>query len=337
MYLFTGGNMLRKFLLVIICSLLIIPQSVFSAELTDFVPADAGVFIRLNLKQIFSNPEIKAKYDEFFAEAKFDYVKDIKDMGLDINNIYNLTFFMPFEMIQADKVMDSKTAFIVEGKFDTKKMIESMKKISSEINKDRPYIKYSFSEEDGIPTISYTDEKLRKAKSFLFDNAFMVLGSESGANAAKDVRMGKSPNIKTNKEFTTVLDRLNKEATFAFAVKINDEVRQSITKIEKVKALETIQFISVDFTKESDLLVKVNGYFSNSADMEAVTKIIKMFIDSGKETKAPFTACIDFIENSKIVYEGKVATVNSKITQESINEIIRLITNEKSTPEQAEE
>ena len=71
--------------------------------------------------------------------------------------------------------------------------------------------------------------------------------------------------------------------------------------------------------------------------MEAVTKIIKMFIDSGKETKAPFTACIDFIENSKIVYEGKVATVNSKITQESINEIIRLITNEKSTPEQAEE
>ena len=79
MYLFTGGNMLRKFLLVIICSLLIIPQSVFSAELTDFVPADAGVFIRLNLKQIFSNPEIKAKYDEFFAEAKFDYVKDIKD------------------------------------------------------------------------------------------------------------------------------------------------------------------------------------------------------------------------------------------------------------------
>ena len=329
--------MLKNILLVLLCSLLIIPQSVFSAELTDFVPADAGVFIRLNVKQIFSNPELKAKYDEIFADPNFDITKNIGDYGFDpANDLYNMTFFMPFETLKADKIIESQIALIVEGKFDTKKLFEAMKKVSSEISKHRPNVKYSFSEEDGIPMVSYVAETGSTAKSFLFDDSFLIFGSELGATAAKSVRMGKSPSIKTNKDFANVLNRLNKEGNLALVVKINDEARQTIAKAEKFKALETIQFVSIDFNKESDLLVKVNGYFSDPVDMEAVDKLMKVFVDTGKKTKFPFTAFVDFIDNSKFSYEGKIATIDSIITQDSINEIIRLISNDKSAPEQTE-
>ncbi len=267
----------------------------------------------------------------------FNYTKNIKDTGFDISkDINNLTLFMPFEMLKLDKITDSQMALIVEGKFDTKKLLESMKEISNEVIKNRPKVKYTFSEEDGIPTVSFTGETGKKAKSYLIDNSFLIFGSESGATAAKAVKMGKSPSIKTNKEFATVLDKLNKEANFSIVLKINDEARQAISKVEKAKALETIQFVGVDLKKETDLLVKVNGYFSDSADMESVAKIMKMFMDSGKKTKFPFTAFVDFIENSKLAHEGKIATIDSKITQNSIAEIVNIITTGKPKPKQTE-
>lgn len=307
--------MFKKFLLLVVFILFALPQT-FAADLLDFVPNDAGLVIRANIQQIVSIPEIKTKVQELINQQGNDYIEQVKATGFDpLTDINSLVLFMPLEKMQRTNMANSNIAFLVDGKFDIDKTIESIK--SKKENASNILV----STEDNFTTITFVSDK-GNSKMIFFDKNTVVVGTVIGVANAKAVKLGKIENIKNNKDFSNVITKLNQNATLALAATLPEELRQYIASNENAKPLSTIQYLSLDLTKTKDIDINVNGYFAPKTDMEAVSKLLKQFGEVLNTTKAPYGVLVDFAKNYKATTEGLTAKISSLVTQDSIDKLI---------------
>ena len=306
--------MFKKFLLVLLAVLFVVPQC-FAADLLDYVPNNASLVLRSNIKQLVSIPEIKAQIDSFMSQEN-EYSKQAKNMGFDpLKDIDNLLFFIPLDAQQKNVVGDN-IAFLFEGKFDIEKIVESINKDSNN-NEEKATI----SAEDGFRTITFVNGD-KTAKMLFFDNTIGVIGTLKGVENAKLVKLGKQPSIKKNQEFAASISKFNQNATLAIVTAIPKDASASLAANENTKAFCGIQFLNLDLTYNSNLNINISGDFAKGTDMKAVEKALNNFGDTAKANKAPYEVINDFASNYRVTIEGLNAKVSSLITKASIDKYI---------------
>ena len=317
MFYRVGGPMFKKFLLFVFLLLLAVPQS-FAAELLDLVPSNTEIVIRSNIKQITHIPEIKQKIQDIIKEQdRNEYIKSIKACGFNIlNDVDSLLLFMPIAATNPQEALKAEIAFIVSGKFNVEKIIDALKS-NNELSE-----KIVISEEDGFQTITSIDAEKGNSKILIIDPTTVVCGTEPGVNSAKLVKLGKREGIKSNKDFSTVIAKLNDKASVAVTAVLPNQVREYFASNEKSKPLSVIQYLSIDFTKNDNLDINVIGDFSASANMTEINKILTEFFDVMKKMDMPYDAFNDFAQNAKISTGGISATITTFVTQASIDKLI---------------
>ncbi len=315
--------MFKKLLLLVVFILFALPQT-FAADLLDFVPNEAGLVIRANIQQIVSIPEVKAKIDEAIGKNENEYIKQVKETGFDpYKDIHSVVMFLPLENMQKKDMANTHIALVAEGKFNVEKTIDAIKANNGLTNK------LIVAEEDGMKTITFLNEK-GNAKMVFFDESTVLVGTVIGVARAKAVRQGKAPSVKTNKDFATAIAKLNQNATLAATVALPDDARKYLEANENVKTLSTIQFLSLDLTKTTDVDINIIGEFAPKTDMAAVTKLLTQFGDAAKTTKAPYGVLVDFAKNYKVTSEGLTAKISSLVTKASLEKLVET----KGAPEQ---
>ncbi len=308
--------MFRKFFLLVLCVLFVIPQS-FAADLLTLVPNDAGLVVRANIKQLTSIPEIKKNIEDLSKQQGKEYFDQVKEMGFDpLNDIYSVVAFMCIDNIQTQNPSDINVALIANGKFEIDKILEAVKNNKTTSNSVK------IAEEDGFKTITYTDKNNSTSKMLFIDNATVVMGSESGVANVKEVKMTKKGGILTKKDFAVSIQKLNPNATLAATIALPDEARQFFGANEQTKALDTMKFLSLDLTKVADLDINLTGDFDGSAKMADVEKCLNSFKDILKANKAPNEALDELVKNIKVATHGTSAVVSSTISKASLDKFI---------------
>ena len=308
--------MFRKFFLLVLCVLFVIPQS-FAAELLTLVPNDAGLVVRANIKQLVSIPEIKKNIEDLSKQQGKEYFEQVKNMGFDpLNDIYSLVAFMSLDNIQNQDAANANVAFIANGKFDIDKILEAIKtnKVTSE--------KVKFGEEDGFKTVTYSDDKQNSSKMLFIDNETVVIGTELGVSNVKAVKLTKKGGILTRKDFSVAVTKLNANATLAATIALPDEARQFLSTNEQTKPLDTIKFLSLDLTKTTDLDINLTGDFDATTKMADVEKCLKTFSDMLKANKAPYDALNELAQNLKIAIHATSAVVSSTVSKAALDKLV---------------
>ena len=306
--------MFKKILLVFLAVLFVVPQS-FAADLLDFVPNDASLILRTNIKQLVSIPQIKSQIEGMMSQNN-EYTQQAKAMGFDVlKDVDNLLIFVPLEKIQTDNVTNSNIAFIFEGKFDVEKIVETINKDSNNAEK------VTISAEDGYRSVTFVNGPNR-AKMMFFDNTIAVMGTEKGVESAKLVKLGKQTSIKTNQSFATSIAKLNQNATLALVSSIPNDARASLATNENTKALSTIEFFNLDLTYNENLNINISGDFAKGTDMKAIEKALTGFGDTTKSSKSPYDVINDFGSNYRVTIDGLNAKVSSLITKAAIDKFI---------------
>ena len=308
--------MFRKFFLLVLCVLFVIPQS-FAADLLTLVPDDAGLVVRANLKQLTSIPEIKKNIEDLSKQQGKEYFEQVKNMGFDpLNDIYSLVAFMSIDNIQNQDPANANVAFIANGKFEIDKIIDAIKANKTTSNKVK------FTEEDGFQTIVYTDDNQSSSKMVFIDNETVVIGTELGVSNVKAVKLTRKGGILTRKDFAVAVTKLNQNATLAATVALPDEARQFLSSNEQTKAIEAIKFLSLDLTKTTDLDINITGDFDPSAKMAEVEKCLKNFSDMLKANKTPYDALNELANNMKISIHGSSAVISSTASKASLDKLV---------------
>ena len=309
--------MFKKFLLFAFCLLLVVSQS-FAAELLDLVPSNSDLIIRSNIKQITHIPEIKQKLLDIINEQdKTEYGKQIRASGFNIlTDVDSLLLFMHLGSANAQNPLKTDIAFIVSGKFNIDKITDYLK------NNNELKDKLVIAEEDGYQAITHIDEEKGNTKFLIVDTNTVVCGTEIGVNNAKLVNLGKMTGIKTNKDFSSVISKLNEKASLAVAAILPDQARQFLASKEQSKSLSNIQYLSLDFTKNTNLDINIIGDFGASSNMEEINKAISAFLETAKSMEMPYAAFEDFLKNAKISTNGLSAVVTTFVTQASIDKLI---------------
>ncbi len=309
--------MFKKFLLFVFFILMVIPQS-FAAELLDLVPSNSELILRSNVKQITHIPQIKQKLLDIINEQdKSEYAKQIRACGFNIlTDVDSLLIFMPLASTNPQYPLKSDIAIIVKGKFNVDKIIDSLK------NNNELSDQIVISEEDGFQTVISKDEEKGNTKILIVDPTTVVCGSEPGVNSAKEVILGKKAGIKTNKDFSSVIAKLNEKASVAVAAILPNQVREFFASKEESKSLSDIQYLSLDFTKNDNLDINITGDFSANAKMPEIVKFLNTFIDTTRKMDMPYEAIVDFTKNAKVSTSGVSATITTFITQASIDKLI---------------
>ncbi len=278
--------MFKKILLFVFCfSLLLAAPQTFAADVLDLVPGNADLIIRTNIKQIIHIPEIKKHVQELFNENKSEYAKQVKATGFNIlTDIESAVMFLQLGSANPQNPLKTDIAIIVTGKFNIEKTIEALK-TNKEVTD-----KLVISQEDGFQTITNIDEEKGNTKVLYLDPSTVIAGSETGVNNAKLVKLGKLAGIRTNKDFASVVAKLNPAATAAASVILPNNVRDFFAGNEKSKPLSSIQYLSLDLTKKDNLDINVIGDFSATANMKEVESSLKSFFSSVKPEELPYEA-----------------------------------------------
>ena len=133
-------------------------------------------------------------------------------------------------------------------------------------------------------------------------------------------------------EIKNLNKRLDDESKRRYKAEENGNMiaRKYLEANENVKTLSTIQFLSLDLTKTTDVDINIIGEFAPKTDMAAVTKLLTQFGDAAKTTKAPYGVLVDFAKNYKVTSEGLTAKISSLVTKASLEKLVET----KGAPEQ---
>lgn len=304
--------MFKKLLLVVLCLCFVVPQG-FAANLENLVPADADLVIRANIQQILEIPELKAQLDETLKSEEAKKYEAILDIKKDITSV---VVFVPLDSVNKANPSASNIGMIAEGKFDVEKILNEVKN-----NKEATEL-VKITEEDGLQTVYYNDNKGSESKVVFLDANTVIMGTVTGVNTVKAVKAGKAQAISTKKEFAASLAKVSQAAQLAGVFAFPESAKQAVASNEQMAELAKINFIRFGLTKMEDLSIEIAADFSEGANVENVKTAIDGMIKMLSSNPAPYSAVEDFVKNYSSKAEGKSFVITSKVTKESIEKVI---------------
>ena len=270
--------MFKKIMLTAALAVAVTGQALFAADMTKMIPEDTDFLLQINVSKILSMPEVqkqindefekqpeqKKTFEELKAKSGFDPLKDLS----------NVVLFSSGKGGEEGK--ETLGGALLEGKFDIEKIVKVIKE-DENAAKD-----VNVSVVDGFNCIVPKNSK--DGYGMFLDNQYVVVGSQSGVDSVKAIKMGKGKNIETNKDFLAIINRIDSKATISGAGILPKAFKDKCAQNPNAAALANINTFFFDFNNDKNLVFNLNAEVDKDENVNNVMTqvngylaMIKMF------------------------------------------------------------
>ncbi|NLM17255.1 MAG: hypothetical protein GX221_06015 [Candidatus Riflebacteria bacterium] len=257
---------MKRFLILMLLAVFAVTP-LMAQKATDFLPANPEIIININLKQLLSNPEIKASVQKSFNSEAYnsDYKKFLESTGID-----------PFESLDSVALFLSENfnpekpagAAIIKGKFFPDKFKEEMDK---EVKKNAaansqaklPDIQL-VKAKDGIYDIipSGQAEPGKEQMFGFFDKEVIVAGTKAEVDKVRAVYTKKARTVTQADAVYGSLQNFNPKAVVSAAVMLNAQFRKTLTDSEdpSMEALSNVKSFLLNIIHDKDLNLELAAH-----------------------------------------------------------------------------
>lgn len=253
-----------------------------ASALLPLVPADAYLVVNFDFASIAKQPELKGILDQHMQTAGQDYSSFYKRAGIDpTRDIKNIMIYLDAK---------ERPCIVVNGSFETKKlsaMIQSDKELAANFKIDT------------IAGLQAVKNNVNANGNMIFVDANTVaFGSEEALSQVAQLQSGKAKDIKTNKAFTHLLERVETDANLWGAVVStpNWETSKNIP-VPGLQAMKT-GFFSLNYDKE--FTMNFTGLVGKKDELPAFIDAMTNFLDAFKGWVASVPEMTEILKSAKV-------------------------------------
>ena len=255
--------MFKKLILATALAVTTFGQS-FGADFTKLVPEEADFILQINVSKIISMPEVQGQITDNFnknPDQKKTYEELKSKTGFDpLKDINSLTFFSSGTTASNSEPLAG--AFI-EGKYDIEKIIKVIKE-DKEAAKD-----VTVSVIDGFNTV--LPKNPSDGCGIFLDDKNLAVGSQSGVDAIKKVKMGKAKSVENKKDFSALIAKLDTKATVSGAGLLPKSLKDKMAQNPQAQVLSKINFFRFDFNNDNGIIFNL---FAEVDDAKNVNEVL---------------------------------------------------------------
>ena len=246
-------------------------QALFAADMTKLIPEDTDFLLQINVSKILALPEVqkqindefekqpeqKKTYEELKAKSGFDPLKDLNNVVL-------------FSSGKAEEGKEALGGALIEGKFDVEKIVKVIKE-DENAAKD-----VNLTVVDGFNCVVPKNNK--DGYGMFLDNQYVVVGSQSGVDAVKAVKMGKGKTIETNKDFLAIINKIDSKATVSGAGILPKTFKDKCAQNPNAAALANINTFFFDFNNDKNMVFNLNAEVDKAENVNNVMTQINGYL-----------------------------------------------------------
>jgi hypothetical protein len=294
-------------------------------DVMDLVPDNASIIGSIQVKEIINDKDLINAYDDTEKAPDqpetFDDAMDqvLEEIGLDLRDCTKITMFADMTLFTEEQYL----AFIVEGNFNEKDVINNLEDISETELVTRDYKGYTlyFDDEDDFGIV------FPSSKMF-------ILGTTEAIEDAIDTSKGDREKISG-----TTLDTYNQlgDSLLRFVFEYPEAARRALNEEQaqgdfplSTESFSDIDIIGMSIDKEGEIVnIRLNPHFSSADSAKDVENTLNGFIMlfKGMGGDAELSKLLDKIS---IVVSGSWVKISMDITTSEIGDLM------ESLQEQAE-
>jgi hypothetical protein len=263
--------MFKKILMTAAIAVAITGQALFAADMTKLIPEDTDFVLQINVAKILAMPEVQKQINDEFekqAEQKKTYEEIKAKSGFDpLKDLTNVVLF------SSGKVLDGKEAVsgaLIEGKYDIEKILKVIKE-DENAKKD-----VDITVVDGFNCVVPKNSK--DGYGMFLDNQYVVVGSQSGVEAVKSVKMGKGKTIENNKAFFAILNKVDSKSTISGAGLLPQAFKEKCKQNPNAAAFANIDSFFFDFNNDKNMVFNLNAEVDKAENVNNVMTQVNGFI-----------------------------------------------------------
>ncbi len=263
--------MFKKILMTAAIAVAITGQALFAADMTKMIPEDTDFVLQINVAKILAMPEVQKQINDEFekqAEQKKTYEEIKAKSGFDpLKDLTNIVLF------SSGKVLDGKDAVggaLIEGKYDVEKIIKVIKD-DENAKKD-----VDVTVVDGFNCIVPKNSK--DGYGMFLDNQYVVVGSQSGVDAVKAVKMGKGKTVENNKAFLAILNKVDSKSTISGAGLLPQAFKEKCKQNPNAAAFANIDSFFFDFNNDKNMVFNLNAEVDKPENVNNVMTQVNGFV-----------------------------------------------------------
>ena len=263
--------MFKKILMTAAIAVAITGQALFAADITKMIPEDTDFILQVNVAKILAMPEIQKQINDEFekqADQKKTYEEVKAKSGFDpLKDLTNVVLF------SSGKVLDGKEAVggaLIEGKYDIEKIIKVIKE-DENAKKD-----VDVTVVDGFNCVVPKNSK--DGYGMFLDNQYVVVGSQTGVDAVKAVKMGKGKTIENNKAFIAILNKIDSKSTISGAGILPQAFKEKCKQNPNAAAFANIDSFFFDFNNDKNMVFNLNAEVDKAENVNNVLTQVNGFV-----------------------------------------------------------
>jgi hypothetical protein len=288
-----------------------------TAELDRLTPADAQMVVTFNLRQVVDSPLAKKKGLVQLIKDQLDKNEEAKTVlmtiGLDpFKDIQSVAIAMPIPENPGGKV--DKGLFIIRGNFDQDKIEAAMKK--------EPTTKTS---KEGTRTIFEM-----KGKGNDTDTGFVTFADKSTIVAApsKEYLLTSLKAAKPNPALAKSVGTATGKESVWMGLILTDAMKKQMAQNPMSAAFGNLDSITTTVNVTDAILIDVNLNADNAANAGKIKPMIDQFVQffaafgGADEKTGPIVKKV--LANLKTSVKGNAVNINVKITEDVVDDLIKL-------------
>lgn len=274
--------MFKKLLLATVLAVTAVGQS-FAADMLKMIPEEADFVLQINVSKILAMPEVQKQIKDNFEkqpEQKKQYEEIKAKSGFDpMTDFHNFVLFSSGNFAEGAEPL---AGALIEGKYD-------IEKIAKAIQEDKGAAKdVDVTVVDGFKAIVPKNPK--DGYGLFLDNQFVAVGSQSGIEAVKKVKLGKSQNIENKKDFYAILSKIDTKSTVSGAGLLPKALKEQCAKNPNAQFISNINFFRFDFNNDTNMIFNLLAEVDDEKNVDTVmtqlngfAAMLKMFAAQSPE------------------------------------------------------
>lgn len=306
--------MFKRLMLVAALMVVTVAGQSFAADFLKMIPEDADFVLQLNVSKILAMPEVQKQINDGFAkepERKKTYEELKGKTGFD--PLKDISSFVLFSSGTVKDGAEALAGAIVEGKYD-------IEKITATIKEDEAFKKDAdLTVIDGFNAI--VPKNTKDGYGMFLDNQFVAVGSQSGVDAIKAVKLGKAKNVENKKDFYAILSKLDTKATVCGAGLLPKAFKEKVAKNPNAAAFANINLFRFDFNNDTNMVFNLSAEIDDAKNVETVMTQLNGYVAMIKMFAAQEPAVAEIVNMLNVASEGTSVKMSLNVPAEKLAEL----------------
>ncbi len=306
--------MFKRLMLVAALMVVTVAGQSFAADFLKMIPEDADFVLQLNVSKILAMPEVQKQINDGFAkepEKKKTYEELKGKTGFD--PLKDISSFVLFSSGSVKEGAEALAGAIVEGKYDIEKIISVIKE-DEDFKKDAELTVI-----DGFNAI--VPKNTKDGYGMFLDNQFVAVGSQSGVDAIKAVKLGKAKNVENKKDFYAILSKLDTKSTVCGAGLLPKAFKEKVAKNPNAAAFANINLFRFDFNNDANMVFNLSAEIDDAKNVETVMTQLNGYVAMIKMFAAQEPAVAEIVNMLTVTSEGTSVKMGLNVPAEKLAEL----------------